>query len=51
MLMDNLIDYDDNYSKTSGRFSQYCKYIRAVDNNGVIGKFNVANTTDSFNFK
>ena len=50
MPMYNLIEYSDNYSKTSGSLWQYCKDIPAV-NNRVIGDFNVANATDSFNFK
>ena len=40
--MYNLIEYSDNYSKTSGSLWQYCKEIPAVNN---------ANATDSFNFK
>ena len=50
MSMYNLIEYSDNYSKTSGGLWQYCKDIPAV-NNRAIGDFNVANATDSFNFK
>ena len=42
MHMYNLIEYSDNYSKTSGSLWQYCKEIPAVNN---------ANATDSFNFK
>ena len=44
--MYNLIEYSDNYSKTSGSLWQYCK-----DNNGDIVIFNGANDTDSLNFK
>ena len=51
MPMYNLIEYSDNYSKTSGSLWQYCKYKPAVNNNGVIIAFNGANVTDSFNFK
>ena len=51
MPMHNLIEYSDNYSKTSGSLWQYCKDIPAVDNNGAIVDFNGANATDSFNFK
>ena len=51
MLMYNLIEYSDNYSKTSGSLWQYCKDIPAVNNNGDIVDFNGANATDSFNFK
>ena len=32
MPMYNLIEYSDNYSKTSGSLWQYCKEIPAVDN-------------------
>ena len=49
--MYNLIEYSDNYSKTSGSLWQYCKDIPAVNNNGDIVDFNGANATDSFNFK
>ena len=51
MLMYNLIEYGDNYSKTSGSLWQYCKEIPAVDDNGDIVDFNGANATDSFHFK
>ena len=47
----NLIEYSDNYSKTSGSLWQYCKEIPAVNNDGNIVDFNGANATDSFNFK
>ena len=47
----NLIEYSDNYSKTSGSPWQYCKEIPAVDNTGTTVDFNGTNTTDSFNFK
>ena len=47
----NLIEYSDNYSKTSGSLWQYCKDIPAVNNNGDIVDFNGTNATDSFNFK
>ena len=50
MSMYNLIEYSDNYSKTSGSLWQYCKEIPAV-NAGDIVDFNGANATDSFNFK
>ena len=49
--MYNLIEYSDNYSKTSGSLWQYCKDIPAVNNNGNIVNFNEANATDSFNSK
>ena len=51
MPMYNLIEYSDNYSKTSGSLWQYCKDIPAVNNAGNIVDFNGANATDSFNFK
>ena len=51
MPMYNLIEYSDNYSKTSESLWQYCKEIPAVNNNGAIVDFNGANATDSFNFK
>ena len=44
MPMDNLTEYSDNYSKTSGSLWQYCRNIPTVDNNS-------DNLTDSFNFK
>ena len=49
--MYNLIEYSDNYSKTSGSLWQYCKEILSVNDNGDIVDFNGANATDSFNFK
>ena len=55
MPMYNLIEYSDNYSKTSGSLLQYCKDIPAVDDDddddGNTINFNGANATDSFNFK
>ena len=47
----NLIEYIDNYSKTSGSLWQYCRETPAVNNAGNIEDFNGANATDSFNFK
>ena len=49
--MYNLIEYSDNYSKTSGSLWQYCKDIPAVDNNNAIVNFTDINLPDSFNFK
>ena len=49
--MYNLIEYRDNYSKTSGSLWQYCKEIPAINDIGNIVDFNGANATDSFNFK
>ena len=51
MPMYNLIEYSDNYSKTSGSLWQHCRDIPSVDNNDNIVNFNGANGTDSFNFK
>ena len=51
MPMCNLIEYRDNYSKTSGSLWQYYKDIPAVNINGDIFVFNGANATDSFSFK
>ena len=51
MPMYNLIEYNDNYSKTSGSLWQHCKEIPAVNNAGNVVGFNGANATDSFNFR
>ena len=51
ILMYNLLEYSDNYSKTSGSLGQYCKDIPAANNNYNIVDLNGANATDSFNFK
>ena len=51
MPMYNLIEYSDNYSKTSGSLWQYCKEIPAINNHGDIVNFNGANATDSFNLE
>ena len=51
MSMYNLIEYSDNYSKTSGSLWQYCKEIPAINNSGAIVDFNEINATDLFNFK
>ena len=34
MPMYNLIEYSDNYSKTSGILFQYCRDATTVDNDG-----------------
>ena len=47
----NLIEYNDDYSNTSGSLWQYCKDMPAVDNNNAIVNFAENNLTDSFNFK
>ena len=49
--MYNVIEYSDNYSKTSGSLCQYCKEILAVDDNGDSVNFDGTNETDSFKFK
>ena len=49
--MYNLIEYSDNYAKTTGSLWQYCKDIPARNNNNEITEFTGGNTTDSFNFK
>ena len=51
MPMYNLIEYSNNYLKTSGSLWQYCKDIPAVDNNNAMVNFTNNNLTDSFNFK
>ena len=52
MTMYNLIEYSDNYSKTSGSLWQYCKNIPAVDNNNyAVVNFAENYVTDSLNFK
>ena len=51
MPMYNLIEYSDNYSKTSGNLWQYCKDIPATDDNNAIVNLTNNNLTDSFNFK
>ena len=51
MSMYNLIEYSDNYAKTTGSLWQYCNDIPARDNNDEIDAFDVNNLTDSFNFK
>ena len=51
MPMYNLIEYSDNYSKTSGSLLQYCKDIPVANNAGNIVDFTATNTTDSFKLK
>ena len=51
MPMYNLIEYSDNYAKTSGSLWQYCKDIPARNNNNQTEEFTGGNLTDSFNFK
>ena len=49
--MYNLIDYTDNYSKTSGSSWQYFKDEPVVNSNGSIAECNEANPSKSFNSK
>ena len=51
MPMCNLIEYSDNYAKTTGSLWQYCKDIPARNNNNAIIIFAEDNLTDSFKFK
>ena len=51
MPMYNLIEYSDNYPKTSGSLWQYCKDIPAVNNAGNIFDFTDNITIESFKFK
>ena len=51
MPMYNLIEYSDNYAKTSGSLWQYCKDIPARNDDDEIVNFTGGNTTYSFNFK
>ena len=51
MPMYNLIEYSDNYAKTTGSLWQYCKDILVRNNNNEMNHFTEGNFTDSFNFK
>ena len=51
MPMYNLIEYSDNYAKTTGSLWQYCKDIPARNDNNEIVVFARNNLTYSFNFK
>ena len=51
MPIHNLIEYSDNYSKTSGILFQYYRDVPTVDNEGATIDFTEANVTDSFNLK
>ena len=50
MSIYKLIEYSDNYAKTTGSLWQYCKDIPARNNNEIV-IFAENNLTDSFNFK
>ena len=47
----NLIEYNNNYSKTSGISFQYCRHVPAADNNGATIDFREGNVVGSFNLK
>ena len=51
MPMYNLIEYSDNYAKTTVSLWQYCKDIPARNANNEIIIFSEDNTADSFKFK
>ena len=52
MLLYNLIEHSDNYSKTSGRLWQYYRDIPAINNVSDIIDFpDVDNNSAPFNFK
>ena len=51
MPMYNLIEYSDNYAKSTGSLWQYCKDIPARNGNDEIIVFDANKITDSFNFK
>ena len=51
MPMYSLIEYSDNYAKTTGILWQYCKDISARNNNNAIIFFAENNLTGSFNLK
>ena len=51
MPMYNLIEYSDNYGKSTGSLWQYCKDIQARNANDEIIVFEANNLTDSFKFK
>ena len=51
MSMYNLIEYSDNYAKTTGSLWQCCKDIPARNKDDEITEFILVNTTDSFKFK
>ena len=50
--MYNVIEYSDNYSKTSGILWKYCRDVPAANDDDEITDFAEANaTTDLFNLK
>ena len=50
MPMYNLIEYSDNYAKTSGSLCQYCLDTPALNNNAIVD-FTDDSLSDSFNFE
>ena len=51
MPMYSLIEYRDNYAKTTGSLWQYCKDISARNNNNAVIISSENNLTGSFNLK
>ena len=47
MPMYNLIEYSDNYSKTSGSLLQFCRDEPFMNNNGAIADFSADNNNIS----
>ena len=51
-MLYNLIEYSDNYSKTSGILRQYCRNEQALEDDDAITDFNAANAiTNLFKIK
>ena len=51
MSMYNYVEYNNNYSKTSGSLWQYCKDKSALNNSNNIVDFSGANNTDLLRVK
>ena len=51
MPMYNLIEYSDNYSKTSGILFQFCRDVPVADDEGAVTDSTKDNVIDSFNPK
>ena len=49
--MYNLVEYSDNYSKTSASLWQYSREKPAVSNDAAVIALNVANVTNLLDFK
>ena len=49
--MDNLIEYSNNYSETSGSLRQYYRYEPVLINAYAIANFHAADNSASFKFK